>query len=181
MPYTIQQINRIGYLFPEMPRAEPMQHIDTVVVEFLHLHGVEATPVSSDINPSRATNALMGAISPYALAENTHMTQRQKTAALQEWTSWKQWALSHADWADFYAAAKLRHEEAAAAQSEWLFARRKEIDERLAAHEDQLHRDDMFVIKVGCALLGAVLLVFLFEASRVQPEPPAPASQEVVQ
>ena len=44
-------------------------------------HDVHITPVASNIQPSRLTNAAMSAISPYAMAAYTTETQQQVTAA----------------------------------------------------------------------------------------------------
>lgn len=86
--------------YPEL-YVEKLPPLDSLVVEFLRRHDVTIKPVSSNTSPSRATNALMGAMGPLAIGMNMAITQQQKGAALQEWTSWKQWALSHPDWPAF--------------------------------------------------------------------------------
>lgn len=91
--------------------VDPMPSIDEIVVEFLRLHEINVMPASSDIAPSRMTNAAMGAMGPAYLAANTHLTQQAKTAALQEWISWKQWALSHKDFPPFKDKVRQRYHE----------------------------------------------------------------------
>ena len=76
--------------------------IDDVVVEFLKIHEVEARPPK---NTSRRDGAIAGAITGMAGADvggDAFLIQGQnKQTQLQEWTSWKQWSLSHKDFAEF--------------------------------------------------------------------------------
>ena len=93
--------SRLVDKFPEL-HVDAVPTIDGMVVDFLRSHEVYVAPVSSGINPSRGTQALVGAIGgPMAAAANQAITTQNKTAALQEWTSWKQWTLNHKDWATF--------------------------------------------------------------------------------
>ncbi len=77
-------------------------HIDQVVVEFLKLHDVEARPPK---NTSRRDGDIAGAITGMAGADvggDAFLIQGQtKQTQQQEWTSWKQWALSHNDYPEF--------------------------------------------------------------------------------
>lgn len=76
--------------------------IDWIIVDFLKLHDVDIVPATSNIGPSKLTNAFMGlAGGPAATFMNASITGQQKSAAIQEWTSWKQWALGHPDWVGY--------------------------------------------------------------------------------
>jgi len=77
--------------------------LDVIVVEFLKLYDVEARPPK---NTSRRDGVIAGAITGIARADvggDAFLIQGQaKQTQLQEWTSWKQWALiSHNDFPEF--------------------------------------------------------------------------------
>ncbi len=116
----------IGKMHPEA-WVEPMPSIDEIVIEFLRLHEINVKPVSSNTSPSRMTNAAMGAMGPGYLAVNTHLTQQAKAAALQEWISWKQWALSHKDFLVFKEEIRQRY-----------FERKRKSDAFIASNREQL-------------------------------------------
>ena len=95
------ELNRIYRDNPELKKV-PLVGLDVIVVEFLKLHDVEARPPK---NTSRRDGAIAGAITGMAGADvggDAFLIQGQaKQTALQEWTSWKQWALSHNDFPEF--------------------------------------------------------------------------------
>jgi hypothetical protein len=99
--FTADELWVLSKKYPKEIALLPLPSLDEIVVEFLSRHDVFISPVSSKTGPGALTNAAMGAMGPGYLAANTHLTQQQKSAALQEWTSWKQWALSHKDFPDF--------------------------------------------------------------------------------
>lgn len=115
---SIEEVRLDKKLWRELVREFPdldvgkMPCIDEIVVEFLKLHDVYARPVESATSASPGTNALLGAVGgPIAVGMNQALTSQVKGAALQEWTSWKQWALSHADWSAFKEGYQSRHQE----------------------------------------------------------------------
>ena len=95
------ELKRILQDHPELKKV-PVMPIDQIVVEFLKLHDVEARPPK---NTSRRDGAIAGAITGMAGADvggDAFLIQGQaKQTQQQEWTSWKQWALSHKDYPDF--------------------------------------------------------------------------------
>ena len=99
--WTESQLNKIYTYHPEL-RLVPLMKIDDVVVEFLKIHEVEARPPK---DTSKRDGAIAGAITGIAGADvggDTFLIQGQnKQTQLQEWTSWKQWSLSHKDFAEF--------------------------------------------------------------------------------
>lgn len=97
---------------PEI-RYAAMPSTDELVVEFLARHDVHVRPAGSNINSSPLMSGIMGAAGgPLAVGINQGLTAQAKAAALQEWTSWKQWALSHSDWPEYKAKIEERHDRA---------------------------------------------------------------------
>ncbi len=86
---------------PTPPASKPTY--DEIIAAYLHqVHSVNITPVSTSTGPSRATNALMGlAGGPLATGINAALTHQTKGAALQEWTTWKIFAIQKPDFQDF--------------------------------------------------------------------------------
>ena len=99
--WTEFQLNKIYTYHPEL-RLVPLMKLDDVVVEFLKIHEVEARPPK---NTSRRDGAIAGAITGMAGADvggDAFLIKGQnKQTQLQEWTSWKQWSLSHKDFTEF--------------------------------------------------------------------------------
>ena len=92
-------------------RAPIVYSVDEVVSSFLRKHDVFVTPVGSNISASPLTSGLMGGLGgPMAVGMNQALTAQTKGAALQEWTSWKQWALSHQDFKEYKQKAEARAE-----------------------------------------------------------------------
>ena len=167
-------------LFPkECPRVENTPELDSIVCEFLKEHDVHVTPVASNIQPSRLTNAAMGAISPYAVAANTAVTQQQKAAALQEWTTWKQWALSHSDFPAFKEQAIERARTSGARQQQWIKDNEERIKEAAARAEEQRLTDMKQARRLTLFFLGLIVTVSIAGqlASQYAPKT-APASTE---
>ena len=95
------ELNRIYRDNPELKKVA-LVGLDEIVVEFLKLHDVEARPPK---NTSRRDGAIAGAITGMAGADvggDAFLIQGQaKQTQMQEWTSWKQWTLSHKDFPEF--------------------------------------------------------------------------------
>ena len=102
-------------------RKGPIVGLDVIVVEFLNLHDVETRLPK---NTSKRDGAIAVAITGMAGADiggDAFLIQGQaKQTQLQEWTSWKQWALSYNSFPEFK---KKFNGEAE--------AKNKEIDEKL--------------------------------------------------
>jgi len=98
-PWALEQIRKER---PELT-LKPVPHIDWVVVEFLKEHDVEARPVSFNDRTAGdvAMSGLMGAMGTFESAAWQGLKGQEKAVKAQEWTSWKQWALSHSDWSAF--------------------------------------------------------------------------------
>ena len=106
MPHTWSpaQLYVIRKEHPDLVEQE-VPPLDWVVVKFLEEHDVQAKPVSMGdprTGGQRAADALVGGLAgPFAVAMQTGLRGQEKAVAAQEWTSWKQWALSHADFPAF--------------------------------------------------------------------------------
>ena len=115
------ELARILRDHPELKKV-PVMPVDQIVVEFLKLHDVAARPPK---NTSRIDGAIAGAITGAFGADvggDAFLIQGQKTQTQQqEWTSWKQWALSHKDFPEYKAKFNGEAE-----------AKNKEIDKTLA-------------------------------------------------
>lgn len=106
MPHTWSpaQLYVIRKEHPDLVEQE-VPPLDWVVVKFLEEHDVQVKPVSMGdprTGGERAADALVGGLAgPFAVAMQTGLRGQEKAVAAQEWTSWKQWALSHADFPAF--------------------------------------------------------------------------------
>ena len=80
---------------PEIP--------DIAIMTFLSGKGIiTIAPMRSSKSQAAIDGAITGAYGP-VIGGIGHITRNQRSAAAQaEWTSWKQWALSHQDWAKWY-------------------------------------------------------------------------------
>mgnify|MGYP003146718320 CR=1 FL=1 len=81
---------------------------DNAIYDFLVSKGVEVEPPKSSKSSKDIKNVLLdGAITglnPLAGAANMGLKQMGQGSKQQEWTTWKQWALVHADWNTFWEA-----------------------------------------------------------------------------
>jgi len=84
-----------------MAKAETIP--DVAVVAFLKSKGVDVEPPAP---PSRLSSGINGVITgtagPLAGAAGFALSAQEKNAKLQEWTSWKQWAIGHSEWPQFW-------------------------------------------------------------------------------
>ena len=115
--WSTAQLFLIRKEHPDLVEQE-VPPLDWVVVKFLEEHDVQAKPVSMGdprTGGQRAADALVGGLAgPFAVAMQTGLRGQEKAVAAQEWTSWKQWALSHADFPAFkdkHIGAAQRHNE----------------------------------------------------------------------
>tara|TARA_S200000501_G_scaffold327608_1_gene326970 strand:+ start:59 stop:664 length:606 start_codon:yes stop_codon:yes gene_type:complete len=97
MEYTQDQFKFIQRKKPEF-NLKPVPSLDGVVVEFLKKYEVYVQPPK---NRNVAQGAITGAVTGLAGADvggDMAIIQGQnKQTKLQEWTTWKQWALDHKD------------------------------------------------------------------------------------
>lgn len=161
--------SRLVKRHPELAH-DPMPSVDEMVVEFLRRHDVFVKPVGSNINASSGANALMGAVGgPMAVGINQALTAQAKGVALQEWTSWKQWALSHSDWPDFKNDIQERYQ-LVLAELEDRF-QDQDVQESIDAIKTENTKKDrnLAYIVIGGIFVGAICLAF-FGQNQQQPQ-----------
>jgi hypothetical protein len=77
---------------------------DEALMAFLESKGVAASPPKPRGTGQRVIEGLItGYAGPIVGGINYISNQLSDASPLAEWTSWKQWALSHQDWAAWYA------------------------------------------------------------------------------
>ncbi|WP_233130318.1 hypothetical protein [Synechococcus sp. 1G10] len=91
--------------------TDPMPSTDQMVVLFLREHDVQALPPRGTTAGDALSGAFFGAVGPAAAFGGAHLRNQEKIAAAQEWTTWKQWALSHKDWMGFKGELQKRYDE----------------------------------------------------------------------
>ena len=94
------ELNRIYRDHPEL-KPLPVKSLDIVVIEFLKLHEVEVMPPKNSRAGGAIAGAITGAFGPDVGGDAFLIQGQNKQTKLQEWTSWKQWALSHKDFPEF--------------------------------------------------------------------------------
>ena len=96
------ELNRIYKDNPELQKV-PIVGLDEIVVEFLKLHDVNVSPPKKKSGLKEgAKAAAIGAVAGLDFAGDAIIIEGQKDQTIkQEWTSWKQWALSHKDFPEF--------------------------------------------------------------------------------
>tara|TARA_R100001440_G_scaffold40962_1_gene60735 strand:- start:149 stop:850 length:702 start_codon:yes stop_codon:yes gene_type:complete len=83
---------------------------DNAIYDFLISKGVDVEkPKRSKDLKGRVIDGAITGINPIAGAANIGLKQLGQSSKLQEWTSWKQWALGHADWNTFWESNKDRY------------------------------------------------------------------------
>ena len=103
MPYTESQLIYIREKRPEL-RLKAVPKLDEVIVKFLEKFEVFVKPATSS-KRNVGSDVISGAITGMAGADVGGdaflISGQNKQTKLQEWTSWKQWALDHKDFESF--------------------------------------------------------------------------------
>ena len=157
---------------PEL-RLEPKPTLDEIICAFLETFEVYVKPITTRTR-NIAGSAVSGAITGMAGADvggDAYLIQGQnKQTAIQEWTKWKQWALSHPDFLDYKQEILFKYEDRAYEVNELI--KTPEMKERIAECKKQFHKEKKeekkLVFIALSLLLGiplAVALVFSSIAS----------------
>ena len=168
--FTPEELRILTIKYPADLHLPPLPSLDEIVVEFLRRHDVDVSPVSSKTGPSPLANAAMGAMGPTYVAVNTHLTQQQKSAALQEWTSWKQWALSHREFPEFKADVSRRYHDKKQKIDCFLADNYDSLRDYLAQHATAVRdRNKLITMAVSrVAILALAAFVAVFVASQIR-------------
>ena len=165
------ELNRIYKDNPELQKI-PIVGLDEIVVEFLKLHDVNASPPKKKSSfKEGAKAAAIGAVAGLDFAGDAIIIEGQKDQTIkQEWTSWKQWALSHPDFLDYKQEILFRYEDRAYEIQELI--KTPEMKEKIEECKKQFHKEKKeekkLVFIALSLLLGiplAVALVFSSIAS----------------
>ena len=153
--YSKSQLNLIYDKKPELIK-KPEPTLNDAIVAFLKKYEVFVTPPKSN----RAIDgAITGAVTGMAGADvggDMAMIQGQnKQTKLQEWTSWKQWALDHKDFPKFQTDFFNEVDEY-----------NKNIDRKLEDPEVQKELDKLFSADAKRIRIGRIILL-IFTASIV--------------
>ena len=163
--YSDDQLRIIDQEFPRPVLRE--LSIDALVIEFLKLHDVDARPPGGrDVVGDAFRGAITGAAGIEAGATMQLEKNQRSIAAAQEWTSWKQWALSHQDWKEFKESQiKLINEHNEAAQARWEERWNNvdylwEIDNFITKYQEEQKRNlkAVLFLLVGLCVFGIVII-----------------------
>lgn len=162
--YSKSDLAFICKKFPELT-VLPEPGLDDLIQVFLAQHDVHLSPPGG---ASTFSNMFIGAVTGYAGLAAGGILKLEKNqrdlAAKQEWTSWKQWAISHADWESFRPKAEKdiaeSRDKALALWNDEAMLRRVAlcVEERDAKKKkEKLQTDRYFLL----AVLGLSLLAFI--------------------
>ena len=175
MEYTKEQINFIQSKRPELEYKE-ISNLDDVIIEFLKKFEVYVKPLTTGKRTSGdfASTAVAGAIGGMAGADVAGdaflISGQKKQTQIQEWTQWKQWALSHKDFESFRAEKidnlKAHNEEVQRKLKDPNFQKELEpIIEQFKKEEKEANRVLMIVVPIFLfAIVGIPLIVTLTES-----------------
>ena len=142
--------------------------VDGAVAAFLLQHGVSAQPPGGMRGDAVMSGLLVGMNDDVLGAGLATTSAVKKAAALQEWTTWKQWALSHDDWPTF--------------RDEWIaeYQRRQEelrLKRKRREEEDAAYWKSAEGKKTLCVIAGAIGCVIALFAIGTS----APVQQRVIE
>jgi len=142
-------------------RAPIVYSLDAVISGFLRKHDVFVTPVGSNISSSRVMSGVMGGLGgPLAVGMNQALTAQVKGAALQEWTSWKQWALSHQDFKEYKQNAETRIEKCNSRFILWCNS--QEAKDIISAQKKEQKRDSRSLLFACFLIVLSPFIVSVF-------------------
>ena len=97
MEYTEEQIEFIQAKKPELGFKE-IPSLDSVIVEFLRKYEVFVEPPNKrDVLGGAITGAVTGMAGADVGGDMAMIQGQNKQTKIQQWTTWKQWALDHKD------------------------------------------------------------------------------------
>lgn len=84
--------------------------LDQYICLFLSKHEIDVKPASFKQGGKAATILMASTGNPFLISQYGVLKGQEAAVAVQEWTSWKQWAMAHPDWGVFLEEEKLRWE-----------------------------------------------------------------------
>ena len=160
---TIELEKYIERKIPEL-RLEPKPTLDEIICAFLEKFEVYVKPFTTKTR-NIAGSAAAGAVAATWGADvggDAFLIQGQKRqTAIQEWTKWKQWALSHPDFLDYKQEIFFRYEDRAYEIKQLI--KTPEMKERIAECKKQFHKEKKkrrkFFFTVITIILGIPLTI----------------------
>ena len=133
---------------------------DNAIYDFLISKGVEVEkPKSSKDLKGRVIDGAITGLNPLVGAANIGLKAIGGNAKQQEWITWKQWALSHAEWNEFWTEKKAYYLDQEKKRIEVL--EEKEKEKRIAKEKSRKREKKIVLILVfwwvPLAFLGGVI------------------------
>lgn len=161
LPYELQkQLIKEG-------KAPVEFNIDEVVTLFLYEHDVIIQRPNKGLGVETSDGLLYAVVGPLAFA-NAAIKNQSKAAALAEWTTWKQWALSHADFNQFKQNIRAKVEQINIDFESWFES--KDGKERLfkfIAKQEADNKKDTIIVSIICIVALFLLGLFIFLISKI--------------
>ena len=126
---------------PEL-RLEPKPTLDEIICAFLEKFEVYVKPITTktrNIAGSAAAGAITGMYGAEVGGDAFLIQGQKRQTAIQEWTKWKQWALSHPDVLDYKQEIHFRDEDRAYEIQELI--KTPEMKEKIEECKKQFHKE----------------------------------------
>jgi hypothetical protein len=156
LPYELrQQLIKEG-------KAPVEFNIDEVVSLFLYEHDVIIQRPNKRPGVETSDGLLYAVVGPLAFA-NAAIKNQSKAAALAEWTTWKQWALSHADFNQFKQNTQAKIEQININFVTWFHSKdgKERIFQFIAKQEAENKKETIMLLIIIASLLVLFILIFL--------------------
>lgn len=157
--YGVSEIQYISKKFPHSVIRETPS-IDQMICLFLREHDVYVQPPEgTGVLDGALTGAITGAYGVEAGATVSLANNQNKIAAKQEWTSWKQWTLSHPDWKGFRERSlKIVDDSNSEALSLWADSSfRKDVAELVAERNRLALKNNIQVLKLAAFIVALIV------------------------
>ena len=156
---TIELEKYIERKIPEL-RLEPKPTLDEIICAFLEKFEVYVKPITTktrNIAGSAAAGAITGMYGADVGGDAFLIQGQKRQTAIQEWTKWKQWALSHPDFLDYKQEILFRYEDRAYEVNELI--KTPEMKERIAECKKQFYKEQEEVRKKITQLLALFIVI----------------------
>ena len=132
---------------------------DDAIYDFLISKGVDVNmPKRSKDVKGRVIDGAITGLNSIAGAANMGIKQIEQNSKLQEWTSWKQWALGHADWGSFWDSNKEQYLRQQAEKEA------NELEQIIAKQNSKKPRAASYMLRwgIGLVIAGSIPIIALF-------------------
>jgi len=140
-------------------RAPIVYSLDAVILSFLRKHDVFIEPPTQGPGVDVSDRLLFAVSGPLAMA-NAGIKNQSKAANQAEWTSWKQWALSHQDFKEFKQKAEARAEKCNSEFNLWYNS--QEAKDIISAQKKEQKRDSRSLLFACFLIVLSPFIVSVF-------------------